>query len=97
MTWTITPSELLAEENAVSEATGRFYDAFAESLDTDLTLQEILPFHISKLGYYPRLYASALSRSIRRSVNMSALVSNNCRDWQKLMPQLGGAFLLHKE
>ena len=97
MTWTITPSDLLAEENAVSDAAGRFYDAFAESLDTDLTLQEILPFHISKLGYYPRLYASALSRSIRRSVNMSALDSDNCRDWQKLMPQLGGAFLLHKE
>ena len=97
MTWTITPSERLAEDNAVSNATGRFYESFAESLDTDLTLEDILPFHISKLSYYPRLYASALSRSIRRTVNMSASDSSNCREWQKLLPGLNRAFLLHKE
>ncbi len=41
-TWTITPSDILAEDNAVSRAVAGFYDAFAEMMDTDLTLEEIL-------------------------------------------------------
>ncbi len=65
MTWTIAPSDLLAEANPVSEAMDRFYDAFAEVLDTDRTLEEILPFYVGRLPYYQRLYASALSRSVR--------------------------------
>ena len=48
MTWTIAPSVLLAEENPVSGAIGRFYDAFAEMLDTDLPLEEILPFYVAR-------------------------------------------------
>ena len=39
MTWTITPSEHVGEDNAVSAAIARFYDAFAETLDSDLTLE----------------------------------------------------------
>ena len=34
MTWTIEPSALLGEDNAVSGAVARFYDAFAHMLDT---------------------------------------------------------------
>ena len=68
MTWTIKPSSLLAEENPVSEAIGRFYEAFAEKLDTDLTLEEILPFYVGKMPYYQRLFASALSRSVRAAI-----------------------------
>ena len=97
MTWTITPSELLAEGNAVSDAAGRFYDAFAESLNNDLTLEEVLPFHVSELSYYPRLYASALSRSIRQTVAMSESDSNRNREWRKLLPQTENALLLQRE
>ena len=97
MTWTITPSEHLSEDNAVSDAAGRFYEAFAESLNNDLTLEEVLPFHVSKLPYYPRLYASALSRSIRLTIAMSASDSNKSRDWRKLLPQINNALPLQKE
>ena len=55
MTWTIEPSELLAEDNPVSNAIARFYDAFAEILDTDRTLEEILPFDAGRLRYSQRL------------------------------------------
>ena len=87
MTWTILPSELLAEDNAVSDAIGRFYDGFAEMLDTDLTLEEILPFYVGRLRYYQRLYASALSRSIRAAVVLGDQATTSCRSWQTLLPQ----------
>jgi hypothetical protein len=97
MTWTITPSEQLAEENAVSDAIGRFYDAFAESLDTDLTLEEILPFYAGKMPYYQRLYASALSRSIRATVTLGDQRSIRCRDWQMQLPRLERVLMLDKD
>jgi len=87
MTWTIIPSEVLAENTPVSDAIGRFYDAFAEMLDTDLTLEEILPFYVGKLRYYQRLYASALSRSIRAAVILGDQTSTSCREWYVLLPQ----------
>lgn len=97
MTWTISPSDLLAEDNAVSNAVGQFYDAFVETLDSDLTLEEILPFYTSKLSYYPRLYASALSRSIRGTVTLGDQNARSCRDWQMLLPRLESLFLPHSD
>jgi hypothetical protein len=88
MTWTIAPSALLADDNPVSNAIGRFYDAFAESLNTDLTLEEILPFYIGRLPYYQRLYASALSRSMRAAVILGDQASTSCRHWSMLLPRL---------
>jgi hypothetical protein len=87
MTWTMNPSELLAEDNLVSDATGRFYDAFARILDTDLTLEDILPFYVGRLPYYQRLYASALSRSLQATMALGDQVASSCRQWSKLLPQ----------
>lgn len=97
MTWTITPSDLLAEDNPVSDAVGRFYDAFAETLDTDLTLEEILPFYVGKLPYYPRLHANALSRSIRGTVILGGQKSRSCREWQMLLPRLENVLLSYED
>jgi len=88
MTWTIEPSGLLMEDNPVTDAVGRFYDAFNEMLDTDLTLEEILPFYAGKMHYYPRLYASALSRSIRGAVILGGQRSIRCKEWQLMLPKL---------
>ena len=93
MTWTIAPSDLLAEDNPVSNAIGRFYDAFAETLDTDLTLEEILPFYVRKAPYYQRLYASALSRSMRAAVTLGDQAATSCRQWHMLLPQQKKALL----
>jgi hypothetical protein len=97
MTWTISPSQILAEDNAVSAAVGRFYDAFADTLDTDLTIEDILPFYVSRMSYYPRLYASALSRSIRGTVMLGDQASIRCKDWQMLLPGLAQMLLSHNE
>lgn len=87
MTWTIIPSDLLVEDNPVSDAIARFYDGFAEMLDTDLTLEEILPFYVGGLRYYQRLYAGALSRSMRSAVRLGDQSSTRCRLWRTLLPQ----------
>ena len=87
MTWTIDPSELLVEDSPVADAIARFYDGFAERLDTDLTLEEILPFYVGGLRYYQRLYAGALSRSMRAAVILGDQTATSCRSWQALLPQ----------
>jgi hypothetical protein len=97
MTWTIEPSEKLREDNELSEAVGRFYDAFAEMLDVDLTIEEILPFYAAKLRYYQRLYANALSRSIRGTVTLGEQRAMKCRDWRAALPSTEYAALLHRD
>ena len=96
MTWTIAPSGLLAEDNSVSDAIGRFYDAFAEMLDTDLTLEEILPYYVGSIPYYQRLYASALSRSVSAAVTLGDQASTSCRQWYMLLPQVKNVLLAHR-
>lgn len=89
MTWTIEPSKNLSVDGPVADAVARFYDAFAESLSTDLTLEEVLPFYVGRMPYYQRLYANALSRSIRRAVTMGGQRSMQSQDWQQLLPRSG--------
>ena len=96
MTWTIAPSDLLAEDNSMSNAIGRFYDAFAETLDTELTLEEILPFYARRMPYYQRLYASALSRSVRAAVTLGDQASSSCRQWHMLLPRLNSPLLVYR-
>ena len=96
MTWTIEPSDNLKPGSAVSDAIGRFYDAFADTLDTDLTLEEILPFYVGRMPYYQRLYANALSRSVRATVTLGDQRDLRARDWRRILPKrevmlLGGA------
>jgi len=69
----------------MSDAIGRFYDAFIETLDTDLALEEILPFYVDKYAYYQRLYASALSRSVHASVVLGNQTAISCRLWFELV------------
>jgi len=96
MTWTIEPSERLAEQKAVTEAVARFYDAFADTLDSDLTLEELLPFYVGRAPYYQRLYASALSRSIRAAVTIGDQRSIPARDWKQSLPRYDSALLLRQ-
>ena len=84
MIWTITPSDNLSTDSPVSDAIRRFYDGFVEMLDTDLTLEEILPFYVGKFPYYQRLYAGALSHSIYASVILGEQANISCQDWRTL-------------
>ncbi|MDJ0917295.1 MAG: DUF2452 domain-containing protein [Woeseiaceae bacterium] len=93
-TWTIEPSEELMEFGPLKEAVSRFFDAFAEKMDTDLTLEEILPFYVRGLPYWQRLHASALSRSIRGAVRLGGQASIRARDWRLALPGSGETLLL---
>ena len=94
MTWTIDPSEQLLGRGPVSDAVARFIDAFSETLDTDLTLEEILPFYERRMPYWQRLHASGLSRSIRGAVTLGGQTSIKARDWQLALPAAGKALFL---
>ena len=96
MTWTIDPSDMPGENNSVPDAIGRFYDAFAEALDTDLTLEEILPFYVGRLPYYQRLYANALSRSMRIAVRLGDQAATSCRQWCMQIPKLNDGLLAYR-
>ena len=93
MTWTIVPCEQLADKQPVIAAIRRFYAGFAEMLDTDLTLEEILPYHVGSLPYYQRLYASALSRSVSVAVTRGEQAAISCRQWQRQLSSLEHALL----
>ncbi|NNF15858.1 MAG: DUF2452 domain-containing protein [Gammaproteobacteria bacterium] len=96
MTWTITPSELFSNDTPVAAAMSRFYAGFAAMLDTDHVLEEILPFYAGRVPYYQRLYASALSRSVRTSMTLGQQTSEPGRKWHSLLPQHTASLLEHR-
>ena len=95
MTWTIVPSDRLVEDSLATGAIRRFHGAFAEMLDTDLTLEEILPSYVGSLHYYQRLYAHALSRSVRTAVTRGDFALQSCRQWHNQLTQLNNVLLAY--
>lgn len=93
MTWTIAPSGRLAENADATAALARFHAGFAQMLDTDLALEDILPFHVGRLPYYRRLHASALGRSLRATVTLGDQAATACRDWRMLLPRQASPLL----
>lgn len=94
MTWTIAPSQRLAEDNPVSDAVRRFYEGFVAMLDSDLTLEEILPAHSNAVPYFRRLHAGALTRSLRASLQLAGHASTGAREWRDLLPGVQNELLL---
>lgn len=95
MTWTIVLSNRVVEDSPASVAIHRFFARFAGMLNTDLALEEILPFYVGKLPYYQRLYASALSRSVHAGVTLGNQASISCRQWRMQLPHLKNALLAY--
>ncbi len=88
MTWTIAPSPRLAEQPRVVAAIARFYEAFAQTMQSDRPLEEILPFCVWKMPYYQRIGANALSRSIRGAIDLGDQRAIAARDWLPRLPGL---------
>jgi len=95
MTWMIVPSDRLPGNDPAIHAIRRFYRGFVRMLDTDLTLEEILPFHVSSLSYYQRLHASALSRSVCTVLARGDQDSKSAREWGRQLPHLDHALLAY--
>jgi hypothetical protein len=93
MTWTITPSDRVDGRGPVRDAMRRFYSGFADMLDTDFTLEEVLPFHVPELPYYQRLHANALSRSLFAAVMRGDRAGRSGRAWMRQLPAATHALL----
>ena len=81
MTWTISPSVKLGECEPAMKAIAGFHDAFVERLRSDAPLEYKLPGYVAELPYYQRLFASALSRSLKSSMTLGGQLSIKSRDW----------------
>lgn len=93
MTWTIELPDRAKANDEIADAFGRFYDGFLESLDTDRTLEDLLPNCAGSMPYYQRLYASALGRSLRAAVRLGDQTSTSCRRWRQALLQPGRTLL----
>lgn len=85
-TWSIDPSDNLGHPGPVTDALARFYEGFLEKLDTGQSLEDELPVFEARLPYYPRLYAAALSRSIRGSLNEGNQLAIPSARWRASVP-----------
>ncbi len=92
-TWTIEPSENLGDDTDVADAVRRFYDGFRLALDSDGTLEDVLPFFAGRFSYYRRLNANALSRSIRAAVTLGGQREVPNREWLLELPRSGRRLL----
>lgn len=87
MTWTINPSEQLADNASVSAALRGFYAGFVEKLSSAEPLENELPIYVRELPYYQRLYASALSRSLQGSLRQGGQTGVSSEAWLKKLPR----------
>jgi len=87
MTWTLNPSEDLAERESAVSALADFHEAFVAKLQADVPLEEVLPTYVARFDYYQRLFASALSRSLRSLMTMGGQLSINAYEWLEKSPR----------
>ena len=87
-TWTIEPSAQLTTDTPVADAVRRFYDGFRAAMDTDGTLEDILPFHAGKFSYHQRVNANALSRSLRASIILGDQRETPLHEWALKLPRM---------
>ena len=92
-TWSIDPSENLSVKGPVSDAIAGFYRAFVSRLNVANPLEEELPFYAGDLPYYQRLFAAALSRSLRLSLRYGGQSEIPSRDWLSQLPASGRRLL----
>ena len=85
-TWSIEPSENLSSDGPVAEAVGNFFDGFADKLKTSDPLEDGLPVAEFRLPYYQRLFAAALSRSLKRSLAYGEQQEIPAVEWLASMP-----------
>jgi len=86
MTWTISPSDGLADRPSAVVAIKDFHEAFVAKLQSDIPLEKMLPTYVAEFPYYQRLFASALSRSLRASMTMGGQLSIKAGDWLRELP-----------
>ena len=85
-TWSIAPSDNLGRRGPVGEALAAFYEGFIDNLRSQEALEESLPMYEAGLPYYQRLFASALSRSVKGSLTAGGQLGMRAEHWLASMP-----------
>ncbi len=91
LTWKTQLAERNERSPEVNELLENHYQGFYRHLDQDTGLTDILPTYIAELGYYPRLYSSAMSKSLSISLEHGQQCKLKAKD---LLAQLPKALLL---
>ncbi|MFN2287297.1 MAG: DUF2452 domain-containing protein [Chromatocurvus sp.] len=73
MTWFLAAAGDLAAYPRVIQALEQHMEGFIDALDSDIPLVDNLPFHVAELPFYRRLFASALARSLRNTLEQGNL------------------------
>lgn len=81
MTWEISPAEDLEKSPGLVDDLAVFASSFAASMDSQDTLEEGLPFYVSRLPFYQRLLATGLAVSLEKSVRLSGLAGRDASRW----------------
>ena len=85
-TWSIEPSENLGRPGPVADALAEVYDGFIRRLRQPSPLEQDLPFYEGRLPYYQRLFAAALSRSLRASLVLGGQTGRAAETWLEALP-----------
>lgn len=93
-TWSISPSENIGKRGAIDDALAAFYDGFLGKLQSKRALEDDFPVYEAGLPYYQRLFASALSRSLRSSLARGDQLSQRAETWLASLPRDAGRLFL---
>ncbi len=94
-TWSIAPSENIGKQGAIDDALAAFYDRFIGKLRSPQALEDDFPFYKAGLPYYRRLFASALSRSLKGSLTKGDQLGLGAETWLANMPRDGYRLFLN--
>lgn len=92
-TWSISPSDNLSQPGPLADAVSEFYDRFAEKLQSPRSLEEDLPLYEGSLPYWQRIFAAALSRSLRASLTRGGQLNRSAIEWLERVPTDANALL----
>jgi hypothetical protein len=95
-TWSIEPGDSIGKQDIVDDALAMFYDGFIDKLRSQRPLEDNLPVYEAGLPYYQRLFAAALSRSLKGSLSLGDQLGRKSESWLATLPKdAGRLFLAH--
>lgn len=95
-TWSISPSDNVTRPGSIADAVAAVYDGFVDKLNTKEPLEDELPFFEGGLPYYPRLFAAALSRSLKTSLILGGQLQTESQAWLEQIPRTAGPLLTRR-
>jgi len=86
-TWSIEPSENVGRQTSIDDALAGFYEGFVGKLRSSQALEDDFPVYAAGLPYYQRLFAAALSRSLKASLSKGDQLGLGAETWLLKMPR----------